>query len=159
MCRNGHSNVFGSGSKLAKGFVGSITHSASWAAAIAARSETFEGLGIDLEACQPLEPDLQTLIMRPDELQNLPPTLTLNMATTDTTTAVFAIKEAVYKAVYPLIHQVFDFQAVSVNLDERVGRFSAKLHLSHDDVLHRVVSGSICRQLDHVLAIAVIRGK
>lgn len=93
---------------------GSITHSTGRAAAIVARKEHWQGLGMDLENL--LDPDraerLAGEILTPPEL--------LRMATTRRddrallVTLTFSVKESLFKALYPIVGQRFYFEHAEV---------------------------------------------
>ncbi len=92
------------------GVVGSITHGAGWAAAVAARSEYWRGLGLDVERQLPSA--------RADRLvgEILTPREQDGYAALDDTqrallvTLTFSIKESLFKALYPLVNKRFYFQ-------------------------------------------------
>ena len=138
------------------GFTGSITHSSSLAASIVARRDVFSSLGIDLEEDSPLESDLQSMILRPDERLSLSSTTMINSQSTDTAKMVFVIKEAVFKAVFPILRARFEFQDVSVTIDAKSERYTAELHLPIPINFDRIVEGSIAHDVDHIIATATI---
>lgn len=93
-----------------EGLAGSIAHAQGVAVAAVRRGAP---LGLDVEADAGLEPDLWPLICDPAELAALP--------AGDRGRAVrlvFAAKEAVYKAQYPLTGRLIGFDAVRVTLEE-----------------------------------------
>ncbi|MCX7645407.1 MAG: 4'-phosphopantetheinyl transferase superfamily protein [Rhodobacteraceae bacterium] len=99
------------------GVGGSIAHGAGVAVAAARLGPP---LGLDVEENAPLEADLWPEICGPDELAALPPGDTgLRVR------RVFAAKEAVYKAQYPLTGRLFGFELLEVTL--RPGGFAARL--------------------------------
>lgn len=89
------------------GVAGSIAHCADLC--IAAISTTHRSLGIDIEADSPLDPDLIPIICTKQEREWL-------ATNPDDITAkqIFCLKEAIYKAQYPLTGRVIDFHALSV---------------------------------------------
>lgn len=91
------------------GVTGSISHSNSACLAVVGKTADWRGLGIDLEPAVPLEPELWPTILRPEEINAL----------SDATQAmvIFAIKEAVYKAQYPITKLLFGFDVLTVRLD------------------------------------------
>jgi len=95
-----------------QGLVGSIAHDATVAVAALARGADFLSIGVDIEPAEALPSDLLHLIATSRELA-------------DTTDAplrgrlLFAIKEAVYKAVYPLDGTFLEHHDVKVNLPAR----------------------------------------
>lgn len=141
------------------GVVGSISHTEMLALAVAARSDRYAGLGIDLESDVSLKPDLHRIVLRSDELRCLPPRLQLGGHTVDAGKAVFAIKEAIFKAVYPLIGAIFHFQDAHVLVEANSERYSARLELPSDTMCPlagRSVCGVIRHVTGHVLATAII---
>lgn len=84
------------------GFVGAITHSKDYAAAVVAKAETHLGLGLDSE-----------LIMSEERAQKLKEGILTGseLCRTDATwvTLVFSAKESIYKALRPLAGEYFGF--------------------------------------------------
>jgi 4'-phosphopantetheinyl transferase EntD len=114
------------------GVVGSLAHDARVAVAAVGRSRDIGALGIDIEPAQCLPPELMDLIASPQErleIGNDPLQARL----------LFAAKEAVYKAVYPLDQTFLEHHDVQVNFAERKAivrsgrvveiRFSVSAHL------------------------------
>ncbi len=96
------------------GFIGSISHTDTWCAAVVARTEDIRSLGIDLESSTPLKEALLKRVCTPKErdwLHQLP-------APGVTGKILFSAKEAVYKCQYPLSNQFLGFHAVEVELGE-----------------------------------------
>lgn len=85
------------------GYVGSITHSAGMVAVIVASLADYRALGLDLEPNEPLPEDVTDYICLPGELEQAPQSR-----------AVFAAKEAFYKAHCTLHHRMLDFAEVRV---------------------------------------------
>lgn len=104
------------------GLVGSITHSGRIALAAVAHQHDLAAIGIDLEIEDAVEPALWPTICRPEELDFLQ-TLPREKAPL-AATALFCAKEAAYKAQYPLTRQRFDFDRLSVSLEDT--RFTAR---------------------------------
>lgn len=100
------------------GVVGSITHHGAYCVAAAQRTHVLAGIGIDLVDRAPLEPALVARICTPDERRALfagaPSALPF-----DAHKAIFCIKEAAYKCLYPLVGTMFGFHDVGVRLDPR----------------------------------------
>ncbi|KGU85456.1 4'-phosphopantetheinyl transferase superfamily protein [Pseudomonas mediterranea] len=89
---------------------GSITHSTGRAAAIVARKDRWQGLGMDLENL--LDPEraerLASEILTPPELQRMATTRRDDRALLVTLT--FSVKESLFKALYPIVGQRFYFE-------------------------------------------------
>ncbi|MEE9453484.1 MAG: 4'-phosphopantetheinyl transferase superfamily protein [Paracoccaceae bacterium] len=94
------------------GYVGSITHNDTSAAAIIGHATHFAGLGIDHEEIMDAATaqKLQSAILSPSEATLQPQAL----GYTAFTSLVFSAKEALYKATYPLIGKMFGFHDVSL---------------------------------------------
>jgi len=93
---------------------GSISHKHNLAVAVAAPAEGRGGLGIDLEAAAPGAVDIAKRVLLPDELERLhtlPPE-----ARARQTRMAFCVKEALYKAVHPLVDRFFGFHEGRVAL-------------------------------------------
>jgi 4'-phosphopantetheinyl transferase EntD len=96
------------------GFIGSLAHDANVAVAAVARARDrdLSSLGIDIERNEPLSAEMAALVATPgerrrDESQALSPLL-------------FVVKEAVFKATFPMDGQFLDFQDVDVDLHQGV---------------------------------------
>lgn len=89
---------------------GSITHSQGWAAAIVASRQHWRGLGLDAEHLLSHEraARLAGEILTADELAQMATEPADQHALRVTLT--FSIKEALFKALYPLVHKRFYFE-------------------------------------------------
>lgn len=94
------------------GIVGSMSHHASVAVAAVALGRDFSALGIDIEPAEPLPADLLDLVATPQERERIAEDPFRGRL-------LFAAKEAVYKAVYPLDRTFLDHHDVEVNLSRR----------------------------------------
>ena len=107
-----------------EGIVGSITHSAGFACAVVARSDSIAGIGIDIEARQrPMRETLERFIRTPAERisqQNLPLAI-------DPLRLVFSAKESVHKCVAPLSGVTLGFHDVELDVDVASRTFRARL--------------------------------
>lgn len=92
-----------------KGIVGSLAHTSDVAIAAIASCRDFAGVGIDIEPAEPLDPDLLAMVATEGERQVIGHDLEQGRL-------LFSIKEAVYKAVYPLDGMFLDHHDVEVNL-------------------------------------------
>jgi 4'-phosphopantetheinyl transferase EntD len=109
------------------GYVGSIAHSSTLCGAIAASDRSYLGLGFDLEPAQTLDPDLYAIVGRPEEQESFRRPVASPAGPLDRGRLVFAIKETVFKACYPLVRCWFDFLAVRVEIDAAARSFSARI--------------------------------
>ncbi|RRV16013.1 4'-phosphopantetheinyl transferase family protein [Pseudomonas saudiphocaensis] len=112
------------------GVVGSITHGAGWAAAVAARAEQWRGLGLDVERllASTRADRLAGEILTPRELESYGDLDDSQRATLVTLT--FSIKESLFKALYPLVNKRFYFQEAEVIHHDDNGQ--ARLRLLND---------------------------
>jgi 4'-phosphopantetheinyl transferase EntD len=99
------------------GITGSITHDSEYAAAVVAPAGLFGGVGIDIEPAVPLAPDIRNLVGQPEEWADFS-----NFALHDK--ALFSIKEAVFKAIYPRDGIFLDFHDVTVAFAPRTATIS-----------------------------------
>lgn len=112
------------------GVVGSITHGAGWAAVVAARSELWRGLGLDVEKLLPVTraDRLAGEILTPRELEGYAALNDSQRALRVTLT--FSIKESLFKALYPLVKTRFYFQEAELLHHDADGH--ARLRLLND---------------------------
>lgn len=116
-----------------KGYLGSITHTKGFAAAIASSSSQYLALGIDTEEIvdQTTVERLQDSIMTASEIEMLstPPA---TMSAAIFFTFIFSAKESIYKCLRPLVGQFFGFKSaylldIAASLESTSG--SARFHV------------------------------
>jgi 4'-phosphopantetheinyl transferase EntD len=107
------------------GVVGSMTHCAGYRAAAVARAGELDMLGIDAEPARPLPSGVLGLVTVPEERDQL---AELARVAPDVRwdRLLFCMKEAVYKASFPLTKQWLGFRDAIVEIDAD-GGFSARL--------------------------------
>ncbi len=108
-----------------EGVVGSLTHCGGYCAVAVARREEIPGLGIDVEAAEPLGQELVPLVCVAAELARLERSPESSRGLT--AKLLFSVKESVFKCVYPITGVFLDFQDCEVMLDERSGTFTAQM--------------------------------
>ncbi|MEA2979867.1 MAG: hypothetical protein QOF09_1690 [Alphaproteobacteria bacterium] len=94
------------------GIVGSLAHESKVAIAAMARRDEFLSVGVDIEPAEPLGPDLLNMVATVKErgkIQDDPYRGRL----------LFSVKEAIYKAVYPLDGTFLDHHDVEVSFSTR----------------------------------------
>nr|WP_208408449.1 4'-phosphopantetheinyl transferase superfamily protein [Variibacter gotjawalensis] len=93
--------------------VGSLAHDDEIAIAATANAEDYEAIGIDIERAEPLVAETFALVVTDRERA---------MIGDDAmkATLLFAVKEAVYKAAYPLDRVFLEFADIEVDLDQGV---------------------------------------
>ena len=74
----------------------------------------FRSIGIDIEPAVPLPPDILEMVVTPRELRNI-------AADPLRGKLLFAAKEAVYKAAYPLDRVFLEFRDIEIDLEHRRG--------------------------------------
>ena len=121
------------------GIVGSMAHDDRIAVAAVGLRRDLDAVGIDIEPAAPLPPDMLELTVTPRERR----------AIADNPLGaklLFAIKEAVYKAAYPLDQEFLDFHDIKVDLAGRLATTRAGRTLA----LHWCV-------FSHVLVVATVQ--
>lgn len=98
-----------------------------------------DAVGIDIESAAPLPPDMLELIATPRERRAIADSLL-------GAKLLFAIKEAAYKAAYPLDHEFLDFHDIAVDLAGRLATTRAGRTLA----LHWCV-------FSHVMVVATVQ--
>ncbi|MBB2895092.1 4'-phosphopantetheinyl transferase [Pseudomonas sp. AS2.8] len=109
------------------GWVGAITHSHGWAAAVVGKAGDYLGLGLDVETL--LEPDkalrLAEQILTPAERERLQPLDERQQAFA--ITLAFSAKESLFKALHPQVGQMFFFQDAEILAMDPSGTFDLRL--------------------------------
>lgn len=106
------------------GVTGSISHACGLCLAAVAPFGRCDALGVDLEGDDPLPSELVAQICRPEERGG--------PDETHRAKRIFSAKEAIYKACYPSLRRVLGFEALRVDLDRRVARFTPEAGLASD---------------------------
>lgn len=130
------------------GLVGSISHTASVAAAVVAQENRLRSLGLDMESAEPLADDLLDMICLAQEN----PTRDERLAK-----LLFSIKESVYKCLYPLMHEYIDFLEMEVLLSNDGSTFAARSHSEKcTPELAATINGTYIRNGELIASIAWI---
>ncbi len=114
------------------GVVGSMAHDDRIAVAAVGLRRDLDAVGIDIEPVMPLPPDMFELIATPQERRAI-------AGNPLGTKLLFVIKEAVYKAAYPLDHKFLDFHDIDIDLAGRLATTRAGRMLA----LHWCVSSRV----------------
>ena len=109
------------------GIVGSITHSAQYCAAVVASEDHFRSVGIDTELVNAVGPELACEVLRPDEISAT--NGNARSGEIDWPTLYFCIKEAAYKAFYPIYRKIIDFQDMHVAIRTESRTFNAEVRV------------------------------
>ncbi|TGT35801.1 4'-phosphopantetheinyl transferase superfamily protein [Mesorhizobium sp. M8A.F.Ca.ET.165.01.1.1] len=99
------------------GILGSLAHHDTVAAAAIAGTKRIAALGIDIEPNEPLPENLIELIATPNEQRVYDLHLLKRRD-------LFVLKEAVYKAYFPLHKQFIEFHDVEIDIPARLGHVS-----------------------------------
>jgi 4'-phosphopantetheinyl transferase EntD len=94
------------------GVTGSLAHDDQVAVAAVGLLRDFGSVGIDVEPAVPLPPDMLELIATPQELRKIADDPLRGKL-------LFAAKEAVYKAVYPLDRMFLEFHDIEIDIAAR----------------------------------------
>ena len=103
---------------------GSISHTSTACVAVVGPADTWGSIGVDLEDAAALDPDLiAEVCTKPEQawLQTQDPSERGLMAK-----LIFSVKEAAYKAQYPLTYEMFGFDAFEVTIDRANTAFCAR---------------------------------
>jgi 4'-phosphopantetheinyl transferase EntD len=100
-----------------QGFVGSLAHDDEFAVAVAARTAEVTALGVDVEPDAPLTTDVAEFALLPVEER-------ASAADPALGRAIFAAKEAVYKAINPLDGSAPEYEDIEIDLCARRARLS-----------------------------------
>jgi 4'-phosphopantetheinyl transferase EntD len=107
------------------GFTGTISHSTSFCAAIAARVWDVASIGLDIEDDRPLDDEVVPLVCREADLEGR--VRIERSIDADLPKLVFVAKEAFYKAYFPLTGCFLDFADVEMAIDPGSSVFEARL--------------------------------
>ncbi|WP_245947744.1 4'-phosphopantetheinyl transferase family protein [Billgrantia montanilacus] len=138
--------------------VGAITHNDGWAAALVASRKAYLGLGLDaerlLDATQALR--LARRVLTPgetDRLERLPGAEIGLMVT-----AAFSLKESLFKALYPVVGQMFHFQAAELVAWHGIGTVRLRLlrNLGLDWPAGSEVAGEVCLYEGRLLSLVAL---
>jgi 4'-phosphopantetheinyl transferase EntD len=110
----------------APGLVGSVTHCAGYRGAALARVEDIAALGIDAEPNQPLPEGILESIGLPRE-RSWVARLLRTAPGVRWDRLLFSMKEAVYKAYFPLTGHTLEFEDALLTVDAERGTFRAAL--------------------------------
>lgn len=99
-----------------KGFLASISHSKGLCGAVAASSKEYQLLGFDIEKTNRLSNSASKRVIHPIEAEQEP--------TQRIASILFSLKEAFYKAQYPIFGVSANFDDLALQLDHKIGSAS-----------------------------------
>lgn len=109
------------------GFTGSISHSAELCCAVAALSDNYMGLGVDLEHTHVLDADLIDYVCDSEEYASIASELRLKNQLTDPGKLIFSIKEAVFKSYFPISNNWLGFRDLWAEIDATSSTFVVRV--------------------------------
>ncbi|GAA1822979.1 4'-phosphopantetheinyl transferase superfamily protein [Planosporangium flavigriseum] len=109
------------------GIVGSMTHCTGYRASAVARGEKVATIGIDAEPALPLPGGVLDMVSLPQERAHLA-RLADDRPAVCWDRLLFCVKEAVYKAWFPLATRWLGFEDAAIEIDPD-GTFNARLHV------------------------------
>lgn len=92
------------------GIIGSIAHDDDFAVAVAARSHAMRSVGVDIEPALPLPRELEAIVATPQDRLG-------DLEAGTGGRVLFAVKEAVYKASFPLDGRVLGFEDIAIDFE------------------------------------------
>jgi 4'-phosphopantetheinyl transferase EntD len=111
---------------LPDGYIGSIAHKHGRALAVVAGAAVAAGIGIDLEFDDALDDsDLRATVLVAAEVDQVATLAMAEPALASGVTLILAAKEAIYKAVFPVLRSPFDFDDVELTFVPEVRSFRA----------------------------------
>jgi len=98
-------------------FKGSISHTNGTAVAVVTQASTISSIGIDIEKTlnETATKEVGNLVLTTTDQRHYINCQKSKMSLEQYTTYLFSAKEAVYKALFPLVQHFFDFSAVSLH--------------------------------------------
>ncbi|MFK8042830.1 4'-phosphopantetheinyl transferase [Congregibacter sp.] len=137
------------------GYVGSISHTAGFCAAVVARASQYSGIGIDVERRKALRPGVLSRICteREKEWISLQPDDEFKSVWG---TSIFSIKESVYKVFNP-IHEVYlGFQEADIAINPEEKTFVANINQREHGIQCRY-SGRLSMDEHYIYASTILR--
>ncbi len=139
------------------GLVGSISHTDRLGLVVLTSSQRYAGLGVDMELRERVTDSIAETVLTTAELQALSQLSDLPSPAA----VIFSGKEAIYKAVNPLVGRMIGFEEVELDFDRnRPGRFTARYIGPHrDNRLMEIGEGCFEYFEDHVVTSFVLPGR
>lgn len=130
------------------GVVGSITHSATLAAAVAGHAANWAGVGADLTPGGRVSARVAQRVLLPVEREALP--------SHEWRTAMFSAKESVYKAVHPLCGEFLAFRDVRITVVDGSAFTAATTRTCASTAAVAAGEGRCFRYAEHWLTVFVV---
>ena len=133
---------------------GSITHDGDYCIVAISYKSKVSLLGIDLTTDKKLDRDLVNLICTEDEIIFIE-SRDAQFKNIDIYKLIFSIKESIYKCLFPLVGEIFDFHDVCVFIQPSEGSVSIKLKdISVFDNLDINLNITYCLIGDYIFTVA-----
>lgn len=107
--------------------VGSITHCGGYCAAAVSLTACAVGIGIDAEENAPLPCGVLPRVAAPRERKRLERYCHDRMGAPNFDRMLFSAKESIFKAIYPFVRRIVEFEEVDVTFDVAAAAFTARL--------------------------------
>jgi 4'-phosphopantetheinyl transferase EntD len=112
------------------GVLGSISHTEGACLVAVSVDSTLRGVGVDVEVDEPRSDRFVERITTPEERTGFGSATEVGRLATQ----IFSIKEAVYKACFPVVRERWGFRDVEVEIDLATSRFLARTPIAAGDV-------------------------
>jgi len=109
------------------GWVGSISHTDGFCAAVLASTDIAASIGLDVELATPLNSELRELICRPEELVQVNALRLQHGAGLPFEKLIFSAKESIHKVYFPLNFHTLDFLDARIEINWKEGSFSGMI--------------------------------
>ena len=131
---------------------GSISHSDHYCAVAVAPKDKVADLGIDVEALEPLDPQVVDLVLTDNEVKQT------ENSEDWVRKLIFSIKESNYKCCYPQVRTYIDFKQCEVTLDLAGQCYQSEIRCTaaNDRDVHITVTGKWLVEADHIFSSAVL---
>lgn len=131
---------------------GSISHSDHYCTVAVAPKDNIADLGIDVEPCEPLDPDVVDLVLTDNEIRQT------ENSEEWVRKLIFSIKESNYKCCYSKVRTFIDFKQCEVSLDLARQSYRSEIHCvdSNQRDVHIQLTGKWMVESDHIFCSAVL---
>lgn len=146
------------------GFVGSVTHTKNYVAAVMAKKNDVLSIGIDAELIEHknVADEITDLILTPEEIINHKEKYTDLLDFPSYTLLLFSAKESIFKCFYPLVQKFFNFTDViieNINLAQNMFRFRVLTQLNTEILPEFTHIGFIHMTYTHIFTAVVLENQ
>ena len=131
---------------------GSISHSDHYCTVAVAPKDNIADLGIDVEPCEPLDPDVVNLVLTDNEMRQT------EGSEKWVRKLIFSIKESNYKCCYSKVGAFIDFKQCEVVLNMAEQSYQSEIRCVNADQrdVHITLTGKWMVEADHIFCSAVL---